>query len=52
VLRDQMFFMARCGFNAFEPRPGRGVDEALAAFDDFSVTYQNAADEALPFFRR
>lgn len=52
VLRDQLFFMARCGFNAFELRADRSIEDALRAFDDFSVTYQNAADTTLPHFRR
>jgi len=52
VARDQMFFMARCGINAFEVKAGRSIEDALAALSDFSVTYQNAADTALPFFRR
>ncbi len=52
VARDQMFYMARCGFNAFEVRQGRSLEDALAAFDEFSVTYQNAADTELPIFRR
>lgn len=52
VLRDQMFYMARCGINAFEVEPGKSAEDALKAFDDFSVTYQNAADTDLPHFRR
>lgn len=52
VLRDQMFYMARCGFNAFEVRADRSIEDALSAFKDFSVTYQNAADTDLPHFRR
>ncbi|MDA5193145.1 DUF934 domain-containing protein [Govanella unica] len=52
VLRDQLFYMARCGFNAFEMRPDRSIEDALKAFGDFSVTYQNAADTELPNFRR
>jgi uncharacterized protein (DUF934 family) len=52
VLRDQLFYMARCGFTAFELRPGKDIVGALAAFDDFSVTYQPAADETLPLYRR
>ncbi|MBI1179999.1 MAG: DUF934 domain-containing protein [Alphaproteobacteria bacterium] len=52
VLRDQIFFMHRCGFDAFEVRADRSIDEALKAFDDFSVTYQPAADEKQPLWRR
>lgn len=42
VLRDQLLQMARCGFDAFELRPDKDPDDALAAFDDFSVVYQPA----------
>jgi len=52
ILRDQLFFMQRCGFDAFELRPDRSLEDALEAFDEFSVTYQPAADEPLPLYRR
>jgi len=52
VLRDQIFYMHRCGFNAFEVRADRSVEDALKAFDDFTVTYQPSADEHLPLWRR
>ena len=52
VLRDQLFYLARCGFDAFELAAGKDVDDALAAFGDFSVTYQPAADGAAPIWRR
>ena len=52
VLRDQIFFMHRCGFNAFEVREDRSVEDALKAFDDFTVLYQPAADEDLPLWKR
>ncbi len=52
VLRDQIFYMKRAGFNAFAVRSDKSIEEALAAFDDFSETYQGAADQPLPLFRR
>lgn len=52
VARDQMFFMARCGFDAYEVKEGRSLEDALKAFEDFSVTYQPAADDPRPFFLR
>jgi uncharacterized protein (DUF934 family) len=52
VLRDQLFFMLRCGFDAFELKPGKDIKGALEAFSEFSVTYQAAADEPRPLFRR
>jgi uncharacterized protein (DUF934 family) len=44
VLRDQLLPMARCGINAFEMEAGRSLENALNAFNDFSVQYQPAAD--------
>lgn len=52
VLRDQLFLMRRCGFNAYAVRPDRDPYDALEGLKDFSVTYQSAADDALPLFRR
>lgn len=52
VLRDQLAYMARNGFDAFELRADRNLEEALQAFDEFSVNYQPAADQPLPLYRR
>lgn len=52
VLHDQLFFMARCGFDAFALREGVDIDHALTAFKSFSVTYQPAMDEPKPLFAR
>ena len=52
VLRDQLFPLARCGFDAFQLKEGADIDEALAAFDDFSEAYQASVDRPLPLFRR
>ena len=52
VLRDQLFYMKRCGFDAFALRADRDPYEALESLKDFSVTYQAATDEPLPLFRR
>lgn len=52
VLRDQLFFMARSGFDAFELRADRSLEDALTAFDDFTDSYQPAADQPLPLYRR
>lgn len=40
VLRDQMFYMHRCGIDAYEVEDGKDLDVALTAFKDFSVSYQ------------
>ncbi len=52
VLRDQIFFMHRCGFDAFAVRADRDPQDALKGLSDFSVTYQAAVDEPQPLFRR
>ena len=52
VLRDQLFYMRRCGFDAYAIRPDRDPYDALASIKDFSVTYQAATDDPLPLFRR
>jgi uncharacterized protein (DUF934 family) len=52
VLRDQLLFMARSGFDAFEVRADRSLEDALEAFGEFSVSYQPAADQPLPLYRR
>jgi uncharacterized protein (DUF934 family) len=52
VFRDAMFYMQRCGVNAFELHPGQDLQDALGAFADFSFGYQGAADDPTPIFRR
>ena len=52
VLRDQLFFMQRCGFDAFVIREDRSAEDALQSLKDFSETYQAAADQPQPLFRR
>ncbi|AGA86622.1 hypothetical protein PSCT_03767 [Pseudomonas sp. SCT] len=52
VLRDQLFYMRRCGFDAFAIRADRDPVDALEGLKDFSVTYQAAADDERPLFRR
>jgi uncharacterized protein (DUF934 family) len=52
VLRDQLFYMARCGFDAFQMREDQDLEKALDAFDDFKEGYQSSADKPVPLFRR
>jgi len=52
VLRDQLAYMRRCGFDAFELKAGKDITGALQAFQEFSVTYQGACDDPRPLFRR
>jgi len=46
VRTDQVFFMARCGFNSFE-LPDTDFGAALAAFSTFSAAYQPSNDLGL-----
>ncbi len=52
VLRDQLFYMSRCGFDAFVLREDQSMDAALAAFEDFQEGYQPSIDRPEPLFRR
>lgn len=52
VLRDQLFFMHRVGFNAYAIRADRSAADALASLRDFSSPYQGSVDNPLPVWRR
>jgi uncharacterized protein (DUF934 family) len=52
VLRDQLFYMQRVGFNAFATRPDRNIHDALKGLTDFSDAYQTSWDQKSPLFRR
>lgn len=52
VLRDQLFYMQRVGFNAFATRPDRNIHDALKGLTDFSEAYQASWDQKAPLFRR
>jgi uncharacterized protein (DUF934 family) len=47
-----MYYMHRCGVDAFELKAGADLQDALRAFGDFSFGYQGAADDPTPVFRR
>lgn len=52
VLRDQLYYLWRCGFDAFALKdPGRS-GEALASLGDFSEAYQSSVERPQPLFRR
>ena len=52
ITRDLLFFMESIGFDAFELRAGEDPRAALAAFDDFSESYQASPKRPQPLFRR
>lgn len=52
VLRDQLFYMASCGFNAFSLRHDQDPELCLKAFEDFQTSYQATVANPEPLFRR
>ena len=52
VIQDQLFFLKRCGFDAYDLREGTNLEDALASLNAFTVSYQAASDTAEPLFRR
>jgi uncharacterized protein (DUF934 family) len=52
VLRDQLFYLRRSGFDSFQLREGADPHAALPSLHDFSEAYQAAADGRVPAFRR
>jgi len=52
IQRDQVFYMARCGFDSFEFPEGADLNVALTAFNDFSVAYQPSSDQGVELKKR
>jgi len=52
VVRDHLFYMESCGFDAFLLRDGEDAAEALTGFEDFSEAYQASVARPVPLFRR
>ncbi len=50
--RDQLLFLARCGFDAFDLDPTENLGAALAGFTTFSVAYQDGSEALLSLRRR
>ena len=46
VRRDQLFFLARCGFNSFELSDS-DIEDAAEALSTFSMAYQPSNDAGL-----
>jgi len=51
-IRDQLAYLQRVGFNAFQMTDESKLEEALSSLGDFSEYYQAAIDQPLPLFRR
>jgi uncharacterized protein (DUF934 family) len=52
VLRDQLYYLKQCGFDAFALRADRDIADAIRGFDDFSDSYQSTVARPVPLFRR
>lgn len=52
VLRDQLFYLYRCGFNSFAVREDRCIEDALNGLKDFSVLYQADVHQPKPIYQR
>lgn len=52
IIRDQLSYLSRCGFNAFCLQDDVDVEAALNSLKDFSESYQTSADQSTPLFRR
>lgn len=64
IQRDQLYYLSRCGFDAFVLNDGldaqgapqgdslRRAQEALSAFKDFTEAYQTSVERPVPLFRR
>ena len=51
-IRDQLTYLSRCGFDAFQFEDEQELEEALASLADFSEYYQASVDQPEPLFRR
>ncbi len=49
---DQLAYMRRCGFDAFEPDQQFDMDDVKAAFERWPEVYQNAADDRTPIWTK
>ena len=52
VLRDQLCYMKRCGFNSFVLQEHANIEAAAASLRDFTEFYQTSVDQPIPLFRR
>ena len=52
ILRDQLFALAECGFDAFAIRSDRDAAAALAGLRDFESIYATTSRTPQPWFRR
>jgi uncharacterized protein (DUF934 family) len=51
-LPDQVYYLRRCGFDAFQFADESRLEEGLRQYQVFSDAYQASIDQPLPLFRR
>ena len=51
-IRDQLYLLKRCGFNAFQFSDENELSDAAESLKDFSENYQVSVDQENPLFRR
>ena len=53
IIRDQLYYLKRCGFNAFQLADDEAtLEDALSSLSAFSEHYQAGSDQPQPLFRR
>jgi len=52
VLRDNLLYMERVGFDAFELAAGKPLESGLQAFAELPIAYQATAVDRRPLYRR
>lgn len=52
VLRDQLFFLKRTGFDSYLIREDRNANDALNALKDFTLPYQGAVNDPMPAWKK
>lgn len=50
-IRDQLYYLSRCGFDAYAIETTE-PEKALGSLNDFSTSYSAGIDQPLPWFRR
>jgi len=51
-IRDQLYYLKRCGFNSFQFNNNTDLNVAMKSLQDFSNDYQISASQPSPLFRR
>lgn len=52
ILRDQLFYLKRVGFDSFKLADNSDLRSVAKALREFSETYQASIDQPIPLFRR